>query len=267
MHADVARQGLRDGRRVIAGWTVAWLALVGLYLASWPAVRHNGETYDKIVRDLPAALRALVGGAGGLSTPAGYLTAELLSITGPLLMVAMGVLQGSRAVAGEEESGSLELLLAQPVTRTRVLLEKVLAAAAAIVLVQLVAGLVLFLLGHLVDLGLGLGACLSATGMLALLGLEALALAACVAAFIGSVGRSRAIAGGVALAAFLLHALGPSIPGLHAAQRFSPFATVVGSDPFRHTPPATSVLALVVPAILLVLLGVLAFRSRDLRLG
>jgi ABC-2 type transport system permease protein len=268
MSGVVLRRAWHDQRGTLLGWTASWFLLVGLYVASWPAVRHNGERYDEILRDLPTALRTLVASQGqGLGTPSGYLTAELLSLTGPWIAVAMGLLMGTRAVTADEEDGTLELLLAQPLSRTRLLLERVAAAVLGLVAALSAAAVALWALGLTVSLGLSLGAALRAMWVLALLGVEGLCLGALTGALVARVGRARALAGGVALGAFLLHALGPLVPWLTDVAHLSPFHTVVATAPFDRVPPPGLALALVVPAGVFLAAACRAFGQRDLRLG
>jgi ABC-2 type transport system permease protein len=268
MSRDIVRAAWREQRNAFVGWGLAWCSLVAVYAFSWPAIGTSAGSYDALLDDMPEALRALLGssGPGSLSTPAGYLTAELLSVTGPLMMVAMGVLAGTRALAGEEEAGSLELLLAQPVRRTAVLLSKLTSCLIGVTGVLLLAGVLLVAVRPLVGLELGAGAVARAMLMLGLLSVEALALGLALAALTGSVGRSRALAGAVTVALFVLHALGPVLPALTDVASWSPFHTVLASDPFRQPVGAGPLLALALPAAAMTALAVLAFRRRDLHL-
>jgi hypothetical protein len=85
-------------------------------------------------------------------------------------------------------------------------------------------------------------------------------------ALLGRATRTRAVAGAVALVAFLVAALGPSIGWLSSAVRLSPFHALVASDPFRHAPGAAAVLGLLLPSLVMVALAALVFPRRDLRL-
>ncbi|MBK5307158.1 MAG: ABC transporter permease subunit [Frankiaceae bacterium] len=269
MTALVLRASWREQRASFAGWAAAWVVLVIMYAASWPAVRGSADKYDELLRDMPKALRTLIGsnGPGSLGTPEGYLTAELLSFTGPLLVVAMGILVGTRALAGDEESGTLELLLAQPISRLRVLLEKLAGGAAGIGAVLTIAGVALLISSPLAGLDLSVATALRPMAVFWLLGLEALSLGLCLGAVLGSVGRSRALAGAVALGAFVLHALGALVPSTHRMASLSPFETVVASDPFRQGLSGTTVLTLLAPCVAMTVAGLVAFRRRDLHLS
>ena len=269
MRADLMKVSLRQQRLGVAGWAATWCLLLGLYVATWPAIRSNGKKYDDILASLPPAMKALIGSgsqSGAFSTAAGYFSAELLALTGPVLVVAMGLLHGTRAVAHDEETGALELLLAQPVTRAQVLLERFVAELALILGVLGIAGLAMVALSPLADVGLGVLAVLRAFLLLALLSVEALSLGILLGAVFGRVGRSRAWGGAVLLVAFLLHAFGPSVTWLSWGEDVSPFALVVGADPFRHGLQLSTLLTLALPTLAMVVAATRVFSSRDLRL-
>ena len=71
------------------------------------------------------------GGAGpdrpDYTSPAGYLRAELFALLGPILFLVFAIGAGGRAVAGEEEVRSLDLLLSTPLTRTQIVRDKAIA--------------------------------------------------------------------------------------------------------------------------------------------
>lgn len=264
----LVRQQWRDRRTALTGWLAGWVVLVGMYVATWPTVRAHARSYDEILAGLPKAMRSAIGaqGSGTFSSPGGYLTAELLGVTGPLVAVTMGVLLGVACLARDEEDGTLELLLAQPVSRARVLLSRTAAGVLEIMAVLLLASVALWLLGLAVGLGVGWVASARALLMLALLSAEGLSLSVLLGAVLGRAVQARALAGAAGLVAFLLAALGPSIDGLHGAVQLSPFHTLVASDPFRHVPGVLSVSALLLPTVVMVGASLLAFRRRDLRL-
>jgi ABC-2 type transport system ATP-binding protein len=68
--------------------------------------------------ELPEYLSALMGTMDYASAE-GYLNSTFFTLIGSLLMVIFSLTIGARAVAGDEESGMLDVLLAHPVSRTR----------------------------------------------------------------------------------------------------------------------------------------------------
>ncbi|MGH2744011.1 MAG: ABC transporter permease subunit, partial [Thermoleophilaceae bacterium] len=121
----VAVRMLRDRVRSTGWWLAGLLALVAFTVALYPSVKDQAEIED-LMRNLPDAFRAMIGydAAVPLTSPAGYLQARMFSTVAPLLLVVFGIGAGAQAIGGLEESGRLEPLLANPVTRTRVAIER-----------------------------------------------------------------------------------------------------------------------------------------------
>lgn len=254
------RNAVVDQRRTVLGWSVGWALLVALYAVTWPAVRDSAADYQRLVEALPEGLRGVLG-PGEIGTGAGYVQLELFSVTGPLLVVVLGVLLGHRVVGAPEDDGLLELLLAQPITRTRVLLERW--GAAVLVLTATCAALAVALLvaSPLVDLGLSPGRVLSACLLLSLLG--TLFLTATV--LVGAVGGAgRAVAATLAVGLYLLPVLAGATSALSGLASWSPFHRVVQSAPLEQGAGPGLLLLLALPTALLLPLAATAFRSRDL---
>jgi beta-exotoxin I transport system permease protein len=108
---------LRDLR-----WQVVWYGL-GLALMSAFVVyifpSYSGQLADI---ELPEAMRAMIGDVD-YGTAKGFVSAEFLSWT-PLVLVVFAIVGGTGTLAGEEANGALDIVLAQPVSRTRVAIEK-----------------------------------------------------------------------------------------------------------------------------------------------
>ncbi|GAA1903171.1 ABC transporter permease [Streptomyces sodiiphilus] len=114
MSAAVFTKYLSDSRRGLIGWAVG-TAMVGIVYAS------TYESQKENTASLPEALRQSLNID---ATAAGYLHASVFGIILPLLAVIYGVTAGARAVAGDEESGQLDLVLAHPLTRTSLVLQR-----------------------------------------------------------------------------------------------------------------------------------------------
>ena len=222
MLRSVFAKTLRDRRRGAIGWSVGLVALVAVIAAYWPSVRDSPEL-QAFARDLPEALRALVGG-GDYGTAAGYLNAELFSFIVPLLFLIVAIGLGARAVAAEEERGTIDLLMAMPLTRRRMLLEKV--AAGVVVLLAL--GAVLFgatVLGAAVaDMGVEVARLAEITLATVLLALPFGALALAIGCATGARGLASGLTATAAVAAYMLNGLAPLVDSLEGYRDLSPFA-------------------------------------------
>jgi ABC-2 type transport system permease protein len=110
--SSVFAKTLRDLRRGFVWWSVGLTGMVALMVSVYPTVRDN-PALDKLAKIYPDAFKGLFGFGGELdySSPAGYLGIELFSFMVPLLLLIAAIGAGSNAIAGEEERGTLDLLL------------------------------------------------------------------------------------------------------------------------------------------------------------
>jgi len=149
----VAARFERDQRRATLAWVAGIVAVMVVTAAFWPSIEGT-DSFDDVIEDLPANLQALIGAKDGVSlgTPAGYLNARVFATVLPVLLTVYGIGRGAGAVAGSEEDGTLELILANPVSRARVAAERGLAIAVLLVTLGAVAFLALLSVGTPVGL-------------------------------------------------------------------------------------------------------------------
>jgi polyether ionophore transport system permease protein len=134
MFRTIWSKTLRDYRVPILsfGFGLALLMVAGLAGAT-PALR---DAYASIAQSL-----RFLGDPFATQTPEGYATTRYLELFVPLLLSIWAILAGARMLRGEEERGTLDVLLATPQPRTRVILEKLLALVIALLLVALLMAL------------------------------------------------------------------------------------------------------------------------------
>jgi ABC-2 type transport system permease protein len=115
MAVELARRGLLDHRRALAGWCLGVTGYEALVCSIFPSIKGSAD-FEKLVQHYPDALKSLLGiGQGGsITSGAGFVDAELFSLMLPLFVLVLAIGSGARAFAGEEESGRLELILPTP---------------------------------------------------------------------------------------------------------------------------------------------------------
>lgn len=151
--SSVYLKTLRGYRVAIIGWGYGMSLLVLELVAGASAITTTAagrQTLTEIARSF-----AWNAAPVAVDTPAGYATFKLG--LGVLVMAIWPLLAGSRTLRGEEEYGSLDVLLSVPQSRTRVALEKVAAIATALLGMALVIGIVTFAGGALLKGGYSFG--------------------------------------------------------------------------------------------------------------
>lgn len=252
-----------EQRRALVGWVVAIVLLVLMYAAIWPGIRDQPSMSD-FLDTMPEAFRSLFATSGAdMSTPVGYIQIELMSFMGPLLVILYAVGQGSRAVAGEEDRRTMDLLLSSPVGRVRVLLEKAAAMVAGTALLAAALGVALVIEGRLFDMVIPAGGVGAAMLHLTMLGLVFGAISLAVGAATGNLGLSRSVPAAIAVVAYLVNGLGPMVSWLDALQPYSPFYQYIAHDPLRTGVSPSSVAVAGATVVVLVGLGAWGFQRRD----
>ncbi len=222
---------LWDQRRSLLWGAIGLGLVVFVYVPVYPSYRDAGllEMKDAgLPEDLATAM-----GFDDLASPAGYLEGTLFGLLGPLLLIMFAAATGARAIAGDEEAGMLDLLLAHPVSRTRLVLERFGALAAAIALLGSVVWVATLAAISLAGIDIGADRITAAAVGLALLGLSFGAIALATGAISGSRGLVLGVTAALAVAAYLTHSFAPQVEGLEPLRNLSPFYYCLGSDPLR----------------------------------
>lgn len=261
---SVWAKSLRDQRRALLSWGLALVLLVGMYAAFYPSM-HRNNAYGDLVDQMPDALRNLFTAGTGvdLTSGAGYVYMEMLSFMAPTLLLLYAIGAATQAIAGEEDRRTLDLLLATPLTRARLVLQKCLALAAGIVALAAAMGVALVAFGAAAGMGLANSNVVAAMVHLALLTAVFAGLALLVGAATGNLALARGVAAGAAVASYLVNGFAPSVSWLHPLQKGSPFYQFLGHDPIRHGFSLASLGVAAATVAVLVAASVWTFRRRD----
>ncbi len=135
---------LRRLRGQIAGWA-AGIGIYGLLMAFfYPSMTEMGDLLDDFIAMFPGAVLAFFENITIISTPMGFLDVYYFSYL-HLIIGIFAVSAGAGLLAGDEEKGTLDLVLAHPISRAGLFFGRLSGLIAALILI-LAAGWLCWLL-------------------------------------------------------------------------------------------------------------------------
>ena len=264
MAVELLRREIVDHRRALLGWCVGIAGYVALIASIFPSIEGSADLND-LIESYPDVLKSLFGitGSGDLTSGAGFLDAELFSFMLPLFILVLAISSGTRTLAGEEDAGRLELVLAYPVRRRNVVVAKGLAVSIEVLVACVAAIAAILVFDVIVGLELSLGHVAGAFASLLALGLFYGWLSLAVGAAYPSRALALGVAAGVAAAAYLVGGLHDLAGWLDPFRFLSPF-WLVGQSPLQGGTDAVGVVVVLLAAIVILVLGAILVERRDL---
>ena len=246
-------------------WAIGVAAFIFLSLSFYASFRDQAAQLNQVLDRLPAAARSLFTGNADFLSPQGFLSARVFYLMLPLLLSFLAISLGSSLISREEETGTLELLLARPVSRTKLLIAKALTGLIITVAISLTALTSTLVICKLVGLEIPLGrvavTTLTCTALALVFGALAFAMSALGrSAKLASVGLSVIIA----LGGYIISSLAVTVNWLEWPAKFFPYhyyrptQTLAGVYVWRNSFLLLGVI------IILLIIAWQGFRRRDL---
>jgi ABC-2 type transport system permease protein len=251
---------MRGRGLALAIWALALGAVSAMYIAFWPLMK--GEEMLQLLEGMPEALVQAMG-YDRIASPGGYITSTVYGLIGPVLLLVFGVGAGAGLIAGSEEDGTLELELTGPVSRSQIYGQRLLALAASVTSLVAVVGLVTLALVAILDMGVPTSHV--AAGCLGLL-LFVFALATVAfagGAAMGRRGLTLGVAAALAVASFMLNAIGPVVD-MGWMTAISPWSWYLAKSPLETGFDWAGLGKLAAIPVIAGLLGLKRFLGRDL---
>ncbi len=252
---------LRDNLKTTLIWSISLILIVLMYTIIYPSISNNNQIND-VFKSLPPALQALEGSVNEITTPNGYIGSEYLSLTFPIMLGILAILMGSSFINKEEESGTIELILARPITRQQIYYQKFFGLIIAITVVGLSGWVGMYLSQGLIDINLVKFFWATLSGTLLSLVVASLAYA------ITGITNKKSIATGIAtfvlLVSYLLDTLVKISSKLDTADKFSLFHYYDADNILKNGPHLSAYLIPLALIIVILLIGSYFFNKRDI---
>ena len=261
---------LRDSRRailIVGGFNAMMVLISGAFIASqWPteALRAEGVA---LTTALPAIFTGLYGGSAINADTIGGFTNWRYGLMFFLMPGVWSLIALSGTLVSEMRRGSMDLVAAAPMPRSRIVLEKVGAHVVAMAIAMLIVALVMWgtglAFGTLPDDEIPALDALSYALLMGLTGLAAGGVAFALAPFVGR-GAAAGLAALFLVGSWLINGYAESVPVFETLEPISFVAWSAGHRPIAgiHDP-----IGLVWPALIAVsglAIGTVAFVRRDL---
>ena len=262
MRTDVARLDLHNRRRLTSAYAIGMALYMLVIVVLYPAFRHSSEL-DKLASG-NSGVAALFGVSGSLTSPAGWVDANAYTNFLPLIMLLLTIGYGAAAIAGQDEDGTLGLLVVLPLDRSRILVQKIWAmiVQALVLTITVMAGVYV---GRAFDVTLDAWHVATASLAVLALGVDFGLIALALGAATRSRGTAIGIATALAAASYLLSSLAPVVHSLRPLRFASLFYWTDGNHQLSQGAGLASLAVLTGVAIAAAVAANAAFRRFDVR--
>ncbi len=262
----VLRRMVWDRARSTLWWSIALVALAVAVGASYPAIQKSAGGLEDLMNSMPEGVGELLGAAGGITTPVGYLNSQFYANVFPILLMIFGVGLAAWTVAGAEREGTLEPLLANPLRRSRLALGRYGGVVLLMVVPALLSTLILVVFRgpfHIDDVPVE-NIVAGGVGSL-LLALLFASLTYAVGAATGRRALAVAVGGGLAAATYVMFGLAAFVDLFEKVEWLSPWHWFLEPSPLTDGWTWASSLLPLAVIVPVVLVGTALFTRRDLR--
>lgn len=214
---------LRRRKMYLLWWSIGILALVALTVLAYGSIKDQAAELNKAFGGMSSGISSFVG-TGDMFSPAGYLNSQLFYITLPILFILLSVTLSGSLLRKEETHGTVELLLARPISRTQLLTAKALSGAVIVLALTVVTAVSIVVCSMAVHIDISIGYLLLTTVFMALFSSAFGAVAFMLyAASRKTRGFAAAAAILLSLGGYIVSSLGGLINGLSGVGKLFPY--------------------------------------------
>lgn len=260
MMQNVFTKTLYDLRWTLLAFVVGLLGLAFFLVYIYPSV---ADAQGGMMAGLdPEAAQAILGDVALAGTPEGYINIQLISFA-PLFLAVFLIIVTSAAIAGEDDSKTLGILLARPVPRWRILVDKAMAIGLGMLAIvgAMTAGAVLG--AWIAGVDISLGDLALAVLLVIPFGIWLLGFGLFSSALFGSRLVAALIATGVVVFSYMLNSSTEFDKSLETYNQFWPFYYFAWGQPMVGPVDWLNAGILVAAGVVFFALALLAFQRRE----
>lgn len=249
-----------EKRWSLLAWYVGLFATTVLIMLLFPTLR---DTFGKALSNVPDSIKPILGDAQTYQRINGFIDIQVLAQM-VFMTIVYGVILFSGVLAGDENEGTLQTLLAHPVSRSRVYIEKFLGASLLLAIVNSSVYIGTWIGAVAVGQHVDLFRLALACGMLYLVTLSFSVIGFSLGAITGKRGLAGAVAGSLAFVSYLVTNLAPSVKQLKSINTFSPYEYFNKPSILDYGVAGKDFIILLTITVVFVAIGHLVFTKRDI---
>ena len=260
MLSNIFKKTLYEKRWMIFGWSLASFLFTILIIAIFPVFR---DTIGANIKDIPDSMKGFLGDVQAFQNLNAFVDIQVIYQM-VFLPIVMGIILCTGLLAGKEEQGLIQSLLAQPAKRSRTFIEMLMASWVIMAIVSFsifIAGLIgATIIGESID-AFGL---LQASFATWLVTVAVSTLAYSLSAVTAKRGFSGMLIGVYVFLMYLVTSLAPSVKAFKYPNYLSPFKYFNTPSVMLNNLRWYNVAVMAVVTLVCFVIGYLVFIKRDI---
>jgi len=191
---------LKTRRNSLIAYSLVGILFMWMYVAMFPSFAKESDKFLDIMRTMPqGALEAF-----GVNTSKliefrleNFLATEMFTIVWPIMALAFMVSTGGAAIAGEIEKNTMDLLLSQPISRTKIFFSKYISGMISYVIFVLLTIFSVIPMANLYNTGYQLSNSIALTYLAILFGLAVFGMSLFFSSIFSERNRANLITSGI----------------------------------------------------------------------
>ncbi|MDO8507209.1 MAG: ABC transporter permease subunit [bacterium] len=258
----------KDKKAMTIGFCLGALGFIEMYVALFPSIQKQANELNKMMESFPKEFMKVFGMDSAqlmFAKLENYMSTEYFSFFWPILVTIMAISFANAICVGEIEKKTIEITLAQPISRAKILLSRYLGGALAITLFTVVSsyGILGFAFLHKIDYSLANYATVAFVGTLC--GLAIFSIATFFSVLFSERGRSTMATVGILLLMYALNIISGLKDSLQNLKYVSFFHYFNAPEVFGNNRIVDwSIIVFAGTILLFLLAAVLRFQKRDI---
>lgn len=260
MLSSITLKTVFEKRWSLLAWYVGLFVTTVIIMLLFPTLR---DTFGKALNDVPDSIKGILGDAQTYQRINGFVDVQVMAQM-VFMTIVYGVILFSGAIAGDEGEGTLQTLLAHPVSRTRVYFEKFAGVSLLLALVNSSVFTGTWAGAAMVGESINLLRLALACAMLYLVTMSFGVIGFSLGAITGKRGMAGAVAGSLAFVSYLVTNLTPSVKQLKTINTFSPYQYFNNPSILDYGVRGKDLFILLSITLFFVVIGYIVFIKRDI---